>query len=57
VNLATFATNKNTAVPVTSVGGIITSATKRNYGSGLSTIVQGNVLIVNYPAFATIPKI
>jgi hypothetical protein len=45
------------AVPVTSVSGIITSATKRNYGSGLSTTVQGNVVIVNYPPFASIPKI
>lgn len=39
VNLSTFATNKNLAVPVTGVSGIITSATKRNYGSGLSTTV------------------
>lgn len=39
VNLATFATSKSLILPVTGVSGIITSATKINYGTGLSTTI------------------
>ena len=39
VNLATFATSKSIILPVTGVSGIVTSATKINYGTGLSTTI------------------
>ena len=58
INMALFHTSRSTAIPVTGVSGIITSATKINYGTpSLSTTIQGNLVTANYPAFSNIPRI